>query len=80
MIAKSPNSIALNPKEINKNASEKRDYSLLCPLRKRTYFMETRGKQEFNTSSSKAEFTEEEFLPCIKERCMKYNSVTGCGL
>ena len=53
---------------------------LLCPFRKRTYFMETRGKQEYNTSSTKAEFIEEDFLPCIKERCMKFNRVVGCGV
>lgn len=81
MIAKSPNSIALSPEEVNKNAPEKHDYlPLLCPFRKRIYFMETRGKQEFNTSSNKAEFIEEEFLPCIKERCMRFNRVTGCGI
>lgn len=81
MIAKSPNSIALNPEEINKNTTETPDYSpLLCPFRKRTYFMETRGKQEFNTFSNKAEFIEEDFLPCIKEKCMKFNRVTGCGV
>ena len=41
----------------------------LCPFRKRTYFMETRDKQEFNTSSNKAEFTEEKFLPCLGAQC-----------
>jgi len=76
MIAKSPNSIALNPKEINKNASEKRDYSLLCPLRKRTCFMVSNSEGELNTYVQ----IEEEFLPCIKERCMRFNRVTGCGI
>lgn len=52
----------------------------LCPFRKRTYFMKTYGEQEFNISSNKAEFIEERFLPCIKERCMKFNRVTGCGI
>ena len=75
-----PNSMTLNSKELNNNSPEKHNYSLLCPFRKRTYFMETRGKQEFNTSSSKAEFIEEEFLPCIKEKCMRFNRVTGCGI
>lgn len=41
----------------------------LCPFRKRTYFMKTYGEQEFNTSSNKAEWTEEEFLPCLGEKC-----------
>lgn len=75
-----PNSIALNPEEINNNTTPKHNHVLLCPFRKRTYFMETRGKQEFNTSSNKAEFTEEDFLPCVKEKCMKFNRVTGCGM
>ena len=81
MIAKSPNSIALNPKEINKNASEKHDYSpLLCPFRKRTFYMASNNDGEFSTYVGKAEFTEEDFLPCVKEKCMKFNRVTGCGM
>ena len=77
MIAKSPNSIALNLEEVNKNTPEKHDYSpLLCPFRKRTFYMVSNGEREFNTYAEK----EEEFLPCIKERCMKFNRVAGCGI
>lgn len=76
-----PNSIALSPEEVNKNAPEKHDYSpLLCPFRKRTFYMASNSEREFNTYVGKAEFIEEEFLPCIKERCMRFNRVTGCGI
>lgn len=76
MIAKSPNSIALNPEEVNKNTTEKHNYSLLCPFRKRTCFMVSNSEGELNTYVQ----IEEEFLPCIKERCMRFNRVTGCGI
>ncbi len=51
----------------------------LCPFRKETYFMiNTMGGPRTTNNPSEAEFTQERFLPCLKEKCIKWNSVVGC--
>lgn len=45
----------------------------LCPLRKKTYIMASNSEHSFNTYLDKAEYFEEDFLPCIREKCAVWN-------
>lgn len=49
----------------------------LCPLRKETYYYtDTIIESQCITALSRvpdAEYTQETFLPCLKDRCMFYN-------
>ena len=45
----------------------------LCPFRKKTYAMASNSEHNFNTYLNKAEYFEEEFLPCIREKCAVWN-------
>ena len=75
-----PNSEALNYKFQDK--TEK-----LCPFRKRTNAFKTFISSPNSiviSSSADAEWTEEEFLPCLKEKCQAWHTTTYewsyCGL
>jgi hypothetical protein len=46
----------------------------LCPFRKKTYFMAGNEKHSWSIVAERAEFMEEEFQPCIEEKCMLYKS------
>lgn len=46
-----------------------------CPFRKRTYFMASNSEHTFNVHIERCEFTEEEFLPCLKEKCIMWNDL-----
>lgn len=52
----------------------------LCPFRKETVFMASNNEHSFQVYLTQAEYTTEYFLPCMKEKCMKYNQVLGCGM
>ncbi len=57
----------------------------LCPFRRKTFALavvnipNTNEQKIVEKSFSDATFLEEEFLPCLKEKCIKYNQVIGCG-
>lgn len=46
---------------------------MLCPFRKRIYFMTGEPTQVWNTISSRAEYTEEDFLECKEDECALWN-------
>ena len=51
----------------------------LCPFRKKTYVMASSSDYSFNTYLT--ELFEEDFLPCLKERCAVWNKhYEQCGL
>ena len=52
----------------------------LCPFRKITIFMDCDAKDSWPTLLNSAYYTEEDFLPCLKERCMMYRNNKMCGL
>ena len=54
--------------------------TFLCPFRKRTNFMDRNDKGgSWITLLEYARYTEEEFLPCLKEKCMMYHGRDGSG-
>lgn len=58
----------------------------LCPFRKITsaYYYQSEQNPKVVTEMKNAEWTEEEFKPCLKEKCMAYYTTTYdysyCGL
>lgn len=73
-MAYNPN-VLITPKEDKMGEIKKGKVEKLCPFRKRVYYMASNSEHIFNTYVEKSEFTEEEFLSCIKEKCMLYDEV-----
>lgn len=53
-----------------------------CPFRKRTIYKARNSRiSYFSTRMEDAELSEEDFLPCLKERCAVWNKhYEQCGL
>ena len=58
----------------------------LCPFRKvvYAYYYQSAAHPKLSTSMKCAEWTEEEFMPCLKEKCQAWHTTTYdysyCGL
>lgn len=46
---------------------------MLCPFRKKIYFMAGEPTQSWKTASSRAEYTKEDFLECKEDDCALWN-------
>lgn len=51
----------------------KKENNMLCPFRKRIYYLAGDSIQSWSTHSSHAEYTEEEFLEYKKDECALWN-------
>lgn len=61
---------------IDKIEEESKTEELLCPFRKSTVFMDCDEKHSWPTLFSQAYYMEEDFLPCLKEKCMMWHGRT----
>ena len=50
-----------------------------CPFRKQTFFMDCDEKEAWPTTLKQAYYMEEEFLPCLKEKCAMWHSIDDFG-
>ena len=73
------NQILLSMLESSPQKTESENKEFLCPFRKRTNFMDYNDKGAWRTLLERAFYTEEEFLPCLKEKCAMWHSIDNFG-
>ena len=63
------------------NIEHKPEETPVCPFRKRTYYMAGNPNHSWNVHVEKADYLEEDFLPCLKDKCALYNyHYKQCGM
>ena len=60
-------------------AHEDKARIFLCPFRKTIIFMDCDEKDSWPTRLEQAYYLEEDFLPCLKERCAMWHSIDDFG-
>lgn len=58
---------------------EPKEKEFFCPFRKQTFFMDCDEKNAWPTTLDQAYYMEEDFLPCLKEKCAMWHSVDDFG-
>ena len=73
------NQILLSMLESSPQKTELEKKEFLCPFRKTIIFMDCDEKDSWPTRLEQAYYLEEDFLPCLKERCAMWHSIDDFG-
>ena len=73
------NQILLSMLESSPQKTESENKEFLCPFRKTIIFMDCDEKRSWPTHLERAYYLEEDFLPCLKERCAMWHSIDNFG-